>query len=88
MPEDSPLHWTNVFRTFADQISPQVAEEIVKFRVSEEAQARYDDLANKNTEGLLTESERLELDEFVTLYRMISILKARARASIHGQAAA
>ena len=59
-----------------ERLSTQLAGALTDLRLGEEAQERYETLASGNTEGTLTDSERVELSEFVALNRMVSILKA------------
>ena len=53
-------------------------EEILAFKVSEQAQERADELLDKNNAGTLTPEERLELDHMLYFERKISLLKAEA----------
>jgi|GEM_PF-1176026 len=75
---NSPLAWNSVFRPLGEKMSAQLAGALGVLRLGEHAQRRYEELAAKNTEGELTDEERVELNEFVTLNRMVSILKAEA----------
>jgi hypothetical protein len=53
-------------------------EEILAFKVSEEAQQRADELLERNNEGELTSSEVVELQQMLEFERMMSVLKAKA----------
>ena len=54
-------------------------------RASEQVQARFDYLADKNTEGTLNPEERAEYEALVSGTTFISILQAKARALLaHG----
>jgi hypothetical protein len=52
---------------------------LLAFRLSDEHQARLDELLQRNRDGLLTDSERGELEEFERLERLGRMLKTRAR---------
>lgn len=54
------------------------AQEIVRFRPSVEAQQRFSELLEMNRQRELTLAEREELDHYVRVDRMISLLKAKA----------
>ena len=69
-------------------MSSQLAGALSDLRLGDDAQRRYEELAGKNTEGELIAAERVELEEFVALNRMVSILKAEAQVALRGQAAA
>ena len=91
MPDATPpslLSWTSVFRPLGEQMSSQLAGALADLRLGDDAQRRYEDLAERNTEGVLTAEERVELEEFVALNRMVSILKAEAQVALRGKAAA
>ncbi len=71
-----------------EKLTSQLGVALKDLRLSEEAQTRYETLASRNTEGTLTETERVELSEFVALNRMVSILKIEASISLRDKAAA
>lgn len=54
------------------------AQEIVRFRPSAEAQQRFSELLEFNRQRELTLTETEELDHYVRIDRMISLLKAKA----------
>ena len=84
----SPLSWPSIFRPLGEKMSSQLAGALADLRLGDDAQQRYEELAEKNTEGALTDAERVELEEFVALNRMVSILKAEAQVALRGKAAA
>jgi hypothetical protein len=54
-------------------------EEIINFRVSTEAQERVSQLLEKNRESTLTQSENAELDLYVQIDQIMTLLKIRSR---------
>ena len=58
-----------------EKASPQ---ELSAFRPSEAAQARADDLTEKNKADLLTPEERAELEQMLGFDLFVTALKARA----------
>jgi hypothetical protein len=54
-------------------------DRLLSFRLPPERQALLDELLSKNRAGLLTDSERGELEEFERLEHLGRMLKARAR---------
>lgn len=54
-------------------------EEIINFRVSPEAQERVSQLLEKNRERTLTSSENAELDLYVQIDQLMTLLKVRSR---------
>lgn len=71
-----------------ERLSTQLAGALTDLRLGEDAQERYEALASRNTEGTLTDAERVELSEFVALNRMVSILKVEAALALKGKVAA
>ncbi len=53
------------------------AQRVLAFRLSEEKQARLDELLEKNREGTLTGDESAELDAYERFEHIVRLLKAR-----------
>ncbi|MCA0457368.1 MAG: hypothetical protein LCI00_25580 [Chloroflexi bacterium] len=60
-------------------------QQILAFKISEDMQARLEELFEKNNEGDTTPEERAELDEFVEFDQHVMILKARAASAINSK---
>jgi len=71
-----------VIRPFTASLRRELVEELSKITASPADQARYEELAEKNTEGKLTEAEREELESLVDAHSLISALKTEAIASL------
>jgi hypothetical protein len=54
------------------------AREIIEFRPSPEAQKRFSELLEANRQRQLTVAEKEELDHYVRIDQMVSLLKAKA----------
>lgn len=61
-------------------LSVELARALVNLRVDEPTQARYDELAAKNTEGRLTAAEKDELEAIVRANTLLGFLMAEAHA--------
>lgn len=59
-------------------VSNPSAEEVVNFGPTPVMQARIDRLIEKNRNGTLTSLEERELDEYVQINHLVTMLKARA----------
>jgi len=68
-------------------LTPQMAEELVKFRYDVETQARVSELAKKANDGTLTAEEREQYSQYVEVGDLIGIMMARARKFLREQAA-
>jgi hypothetical protein len=53
------------------------AQRVLAFRLSDEKQARLDELLEKNREGTLTGDESAELDAYERFEHIVRLLKAR-----------
>jgi hypothetical protein len=63
-------------------LTPEAARRLVELRADAATQQRVDELADKNTEGLLTEEEKAEYEAYVSASTFIAILQAKARANL------
>jgi hypothetical protein len=55
---------------------------LLRLKADAPVQARYDELAGKNSEGALTPMQRAELESLVRANSLLTLLKAEARASL------
>ena len=60
-------------------VLPDKTEALLKFRPSAELQARIETLADKSTEGALTEAERAEYEGYVRANKFVALLQRLAR---------
>ena len=61
-------------------LTPSAARELVELRADQATQARLEELADKCTEGGLTDAEQREYDAYVKALDFIGVLQAKARA--------
>lgn len=61
-------------------LNAELAALLLRIRADEEIQARYEQLAERNAEGLLSPVEQDELTSIVRANSLVSVLKAEARA--------
>ena len=60
-------------------LTPEVARKIAELRADPDLQARIDELADKSTEGRLSEEERAQYETIVRAIDFIAVLQAKAR---------
>ena len=77
-----------LLRPLRRELSAELADALLRLKADAEVQARYDELAGKNTEGVLTAQERGELESLVHANSILSLLKAEARAFLQQPKAA
>lgn len=68
-------------------LNPAAAEALLELAFSESDHARMSELARKSNEGSISEQEKRELGGFVFVGDVLSLLKAKARASLRKPAA-
>ena len=73
---DVPPAYAEVIEFLAGRPS---LEEIIAFKVSDEAQARLRELLDRNRESLLTNDEQAELDLYEQIEHVMILLKAQAQ---------
>lgn len=66
-------------RPVAQMVFPEKAQAVLGFRPARELQERIEELAEKSTEGRLTEAERAEYEGYVRANKFIAILQRLAR---------
>jgi len=59
--------------------TPEVAQALVNLHADPIVQARLEELADKSTEGTLSEEERAEYEAYVHAIDFIAVLQAQAR---------
>jgi hypothetical protein len=66
-------------RPFLEIVLPDKTEAILTYRPDPGLQARIAELADKATEGQLSEAERAEYEGYVRANKLVAILKRQAR---------
>ncbi len=66
-------------RSVMQLVHPETAEALIGYRADPELQARIDELAEKSTEGQLTEAEKSEYAGYVRANKFVAILQRQAR---------
>ena len=77
---------SQLLEPIGQMMPPDFARDLASLRATPEIQARLDELAEKCTEGELTEEERAEYAASVDAIDVISLLQAKARSVLAGQA--
>ena len=67
-----------------DCLTPEVAARIAALRADAAAQARLDDLADRNRDGTIGPDELAEYDALVRAAGLIAVLQAKARTVLAG----
>lgn len=60
-------------------MTPEVARSILQVDYSEADHARMAELARKSNEGVLSDAEREELENYVVVGDLLSLLQSKAR---------
>jgi hypothetical protein len=76
-----------LLRPLSHRFGEELARALIEVEPDHEVQERYDDLAAKNSEGLLSSEERLELEGLVRANSLLQVLKLEARLALEKAAA-
>lgn len=76
-----------VFDSFADCITPDVARRIEEIQLDPRAQDRIDELAGKANVGALTPDERAQYEDFIEAIDLLAIFQAKARVALERKSA-
>lgn len=68
-----------------ERFTAPMAEALVHFKVTEEVNARVEELAEKSNFGTISEQERAEYLRLIELAEVFSLLQARAKRFLDGQ---
>jgi hypothetical protein len=74
--------WRGVISPDDREMSAAEANAVLGWEFDDRAKRRMDELAMRNGQGKLTESEREELEAWVHVGQVIAILQAKARLSL------
>jgi hypothetical protein len=69
-----------LLRPLRRELNAEFAAALLRMQADDEVQARYEYLAERNTEGQLDPEEQIELTSLVRANSLLSVLKAEARA--------
>ena len=81
MPSDSTI-LERVIKPERAGFSPELARNILAFDFPPADHQRYQELSAKASEGTLSETERAELEEYLEVNDLLTIIKAQAEASL------
>ena len=74
----SAIDYPAVYDDLLDLLAESAnAQRVLAFRLSDEKQARLDELLEKNRQGTLTAEESAELDAYEQFEHLVRLLKAR-----------
>ena len=76
--------WERVMEPHKNGLSAAAARAILKLGFSEEDKNRMHELAGKNRDGTLSEKEREELEAYVKVGDVLSLLHLKAKRSLKG----
>ncbi len=75
-----------LMRPLSRALTLELARALIAIQADAETQTRYDDLADRHTEGRLTHDEQAELEAIVKANTLLGILKVEAHAFlVHSQ---
>src|SRR5258708_32940203 len=81
---DASVYLDRMLEPVSRCFTMEVADRLVQLRADPQIQIRIDELADKCTEGELTEEERREYETYVRAGNLIALLQAKARRFLAG----
>jgi hypothetical protein len=77
-----PVIWSRLIQAPKVPISPDVARYLLSIDFSETDHARMQELMDKSNEGALTPPETAELDGYVNIANVLSVMHSQARVAL------
>jgi hypothetical protein len=81
-PTSEAAIWTRIIEPEKNGLTPEAARSLLELTFSEKDKSRMNELAEKNREGLLTGAERRELEDYVKVGDVLSLIHLKARKSL------
>ena len=75
--------WARVISPDQSDMPEPTATVVLGWTFNDEAKQRMEELASRNGQGTLSDSEREELEAYVNVGQVIAILQAKARLSLY-----
>ena len=79
-----PIIWARLIQAPKGPISPEAASYLLSIDFSEADHTRMQELMDKSNEGVLTVDEGAELDSYVNVANVLSVMHSRARVALRG----
>ena len=77
-----PIIWARLMQTPKEPISPEAARYLLSIDFSEADHARMQELMDKSNQGALTSDEDAELEGYVNIANVLSVMHSRARVAL------
>src|SRR5947209_1641772 len=77
-PNSEAAIWTRLIQPERDDLSADAARSILRIEFTEQDKQRMHELALKNQEGSLTESEQAEIDNYCHVGRLLDLMHSKA----------
>lgn len=74
--------WAGVIHPDQNDMPEPAATTVLAYTFNDQAKRRMEELAARNGQGTLSDSEREELEAYVNVGQVIAILQAKARLSL------
>jgi hypothetical protein len=77
-----PVIWARLIQAPKEPISPEAARYFLSIDFSDSDRSRMQELMEKSNEGALTSEEDAELDSYVNIANVLSVMHSRARVAL------
>ena len=73
---------TDIIAPDHGDLAPDVANSVLRWKFTDRAAARMSELADRNNQGTISDTEREELDKYLRVGSFINLVQAKARLSL------
>ena len=77
-----PAIWARLIQSPKEPISPEAARYLLSIDFSQADRARMQELMDESNEGQLTSDDEAELDSYVNIANVLSVMHSRARVAL------
>jgi hypothetical protein len=77
-----PVIWARLIQAPKAPLSPDAARYLLSINFSESDHARMQELMDKSSDGALTPGEKAELDGYVNIANVLSVMHSQARVAL------
>jgi hypothetical protein len=81
-PNTEAAIWARLMQSPSEKLSPETAEFLLSIRFGEGDVDRMHQLAERSTEGMLTDDERTEFDSYLRVGNFLAVMQSKARRAL------
>ncbi len=79
---DEPAIWARLMKARREHLAPEVAEYLLSLDFDESDRVRMMELASRSEAGELTAEEKAELDSYLHIGNLLTVMQSKARVAL------